>query len=205
MSYRAAKLKDMALHWLRGRYPDALLIPELCVAKYGDAMIDVGCITPTELIGIEIKGDGDSMSRLERQGWVYSRTASKMYLLPAPSLRAIATKHRPRGWGLIHVEGDTLDCKFHVREPLPNAPAALLDILWKDELLKAGNRVRVSCHHRDTVGHIAGMIAEKAPLAEIRSAVMAELLDRHWASMPPDGKTVYRPGDALPAIDGRQL
>jgi len=198
--YRASTLKILALHWLRDRHPDALLIPEFCAAKYGDAMIDVAAITPNELIGIEIKGDGDSTARLERQGWVYSRAATRMYLLPAPSLRTKAVVHRPRGWSLIDIENHNLSCKYHVPGRLPNAPAALLNILCKAELLRAGKASGVSCHKGSLVHDIANVIAERASLSEIRTAVLAELLNRDWAKMPPAGKTVYRPGDSLPKL-----
>lgn len=198
--YRADDLKIMALHWLRGRYPGALLIPEFCAAKYGDAMIDVAAVTDTELIGIEIKGDGDSPARLERQGWVYSRTATRMYLLPSPSLLTAAQKHRPRGWGLITVRDHALECGWHKLDKLPNAPAALLDILWKPELLRAGRACGLSLNRSAPVYKIAEKIAEAAPLGRIRSAVLAELLARDWVNVSLSGKTVYQPGAALPIM-----
>ncbi len=200
MTYRSDRLKIMALHWLRAQFPDALLVPELAVAKYGDAMIDVGAITASEIVGIEIKGDGDSPARLARQGWVYSRAATRMFLLPAPSLLKKVLKHIPPGWGLLEVKDDKLVRGHRDPAKLANAPAALLDILWKPELLRVGSAVGVACPSSRYVHSIAEAIAESAPLADIRAAVLSELLRRDWSTVPPRGKVIYRPSDALPSI-----
>ena len=199
--YPAHRLKIMALHWLRHHFPDALLTCELAIAKYGDALLDVGAILPTEIYGIEIKGDGDNCSRLQRQGWVYSRCASRMWLLPAPSLRDAAAKHRPRGWGFIEVVDDELRGEPHGWSmDLPNAPAALVDILWKSELLTVSGELDINCKSNWLVGKIAEEVSENSRLCDLRPAVCRALLNRRWESMKPQPKRVWRPGDALPEL-----
>jgi hypothetical protein len=199
--YPAARLKPLALEWLRFQFPDALLTLELGVAKYGEALLDAAAITSDGIYGIEIKGDGDSPARLERQGWIYSRTASQMWLLPAPSLRERCKKHQPRGWGILEPGAGGLACTWHAGNRLHNAPASLLNILWKTELLKVGPRVGVFCKSAWPSDKIAEAIAESAPLSEVRSLVCETLLHRDWSSMKPGGKPVWRPGDALPVFE----
>lgn len=196
--FPAAKLTALALHWLRERYPNALLMKEFCVEKYAVARIDVGVITEQEIMGVEIKGDGDSASRLNRQGWVYSRAASRMWLLAAPSLRDRVHKHKPPGWNDLFPSDDGLTCPYIRPARLANAPAALLDILWKDELLAVGGALGIPCMRHKLVGYIADQIAETAPLGVLRKAVCQALLKRDWTRRL--GKTVWRPGDELPEI-----
>lgn len=205
--FRAARMKLMALHWLRERHPDALLTTELAVGKYGDASLDVAAILPDKIVGVEIKGDGDSANRLERQGWVYSRTASEMWLFPAPSLIENAGKHRPRGWGLLRTEGEGVRVRLEVGNwrtgtHLPNAPAALLDILWKPELVATGQALNVAFNPRAACHVIAHQIAEHSTLSEVRPRVCQALIDRDWGRYPRPGmgKIVYRPGDPIPAL-----
>ncbi len=200
IEFKADRLKILALHWLRAKYPEALLIPEFAAAKYGDAMIDVAAILPLEVIGIEIKGDGDSMARLQRQGWVYARTASKMYLLPAPSLLRAAEKHCPLDWGLLNVASTRITGHWTRPRKLKNSPAALLDILWKEELIRAGSSCGISLKRSEPVYKLADQLAEAAPLLHIRMAVTNQLLGRDWSKVGPRGKAVFHYEDALPEL-----
>ena len=202
--FPAGRLKIMALHWLRRQYPDALLTTELAVAKYGDAMLDVAAVTETEIVGVEVKGDGDSASRLERQGWTYARSARWMWLLPAPSLRSSATKKKPVGWGLLEPNGDML-LERHRANLLPNAPAALVDILWKPELVKVAAEFGVPINKKSGCHLIADAVAEAVPLGKLRPTVCRFLRERRWSDLRRDGgmsvsKTVYTATDALPAL-----
>ena len=202
-NYPADRLKVMALHWLRRQYPAALLTTELAVAKYGDAMLDVAAITESEIIGIEVKGDGDSASRLERQGWVYARAARRMWLLPAPSLWTSTTKKKPRGWGLLEPTGGNLS-EYYAADLLPNAPAALVDVLWKPELIKVAAEFGVAINKKSGCHLIADAVAEAVPLGKLRPTVCRFLRERRWSSLPRDGmsksKIVYAAADALPAL-----
>lgn len=198
--YPAKKLTVMALHWLRERYPNALLTTELAVAKYGEASLDAAAIMPDQIVGVEVKGDGDSPSRLERQGFSYSRSATRMLLLPAPSIHGRIVKRRPKGWGLLMPDGNALNCRLEAKDKLPNAPAALLDILWKEELLVVAKTLNINAKRRETCCRIANNVAELAPLGKIRSAVCEILYNRNWDRFYGFGKVVYRPESELPKI-----
>lgn len=100
---RAAELLDLAIEWAKREYPNSLLVPELSVADWGGASIDLGIITENEVVGIEIKGKGDSPNRLELQGHVYGRVAKRMWLLPAGELLEKCLGKKPPGWGLLEV------------------------------------------------------------------------------------------------------
>lgn len=191
----------MAMLWLRQQFPEAILIPELAIAKYGDALLDVAALMPTDIYGVEVKGEGDSPSRLLRQGWVYSRAASHMWVLPSPCLRQRVARARPPGWGILEVMGDgrvypTLNT---YRQRLPNAPAALLGILWKRELIALGRELEASFNSKSAVHDIADSIAESIPLGDIRSGVCRTLYKRPWRSPLPVGlgKPVFYPDEPI--------
>lgn len=78
---KANELTELAIEWLSKQYPDSVIVTELSVSSWGGASIDVAAITDNEIAGIEIKGEGDSPSRLKLQGLVYGRVARKMWLL----------------------------------------------------------------------------------------------------------------------------
>lgn len=101
----APDLLELAIEWLKSEYPNSVIVPELSVADWGAALIDVAAITDEEIIGIEIKGDGDSPTRLELQGLRYGQVARKMWLLPTPNgtLADRCQKKKPTGWGTLEV------------------------------------------------------------------------------------------------------
>src|ERR1700754_1542835 len=94
----ARDLCEQAIVWLRKEWPDAVIIPELSVANWGGARLDLAAVTQTELIGVEIKGDGDSTARLSLQGMLSSSVCSRMFLLPSGNLREKCLKAKPPGW-----------------------------------------------------------------------------------------------------------
>lgn len=102
---RAPELLSLAIDWLRAEFPDAVIVPEMSVADWGGARIDVAAITDAEIVGVEIKGEGDSPTRLELQGLRYGQVARQMWLLVTPegTLRERCEKKRPANWGLLEV------------------------------------------------------------------------------------------------------
>jgi hypothetical protein len=100
---KAAELRDLAIAWLASEYPGSIIVTELSVSDWGGALIDVAAITETEIVGVEIKGEGDSPSRLELQGHVYGRVARRMWLLADVSIQEKCFAKCPGGWGRLEV------------------------------------------------------------------------------------------------------
>ena len=208
---RAPELCDLASDWLAARYPDALIVRELSVGKWGKALIDIAAILQDRIVGVEIKGEGDSPARLELQGHVYSRVASHMFLLTAPSLDKAQEKHRPGGWWPLRVVGGQIDCGKlgvveswgHVwtAEQLPNAPASLLECLITRELKLLGRVLTPSIDIGRTVPTMIAAISENAPLANIRAGVCKALRARDWLAY--DRTTNRERSDRYRWADGR--
>lgn len=187
--WKAQSLCDLASDWLAARYPDALIVRELSVGKWGSALLDIAAITPEHIIGVEIKGDGDSAARLDRQGWIYSRVASQMFLLSAPGLDGAAAKHLPKDWWQLRIDSGAIfagkldhDSWGYVYGPrqLPNAPAQLLECLITKELKRVGRELTPAIDIGRTVPTMIAAISENAPLARIRAAVCEQLRLRDW-------------------------
>ena len=103
---RAANLLPLAIDWLRERHPTAIIVTEMSVADWGAARIDVAAITETHIVGVEIKGFGDSLTRLDRQGLAYGMVAREMWLLPCDELAGKVQPKLPYGWGVLEVDGE---------------------------------------------------------------------------------------------------
>lgn len=180
-AYPASRLTDMASDWLARRYPGALIVRELSVGTWGSALIDIAAILPDRIVGVEVKGDGDSTTRLKLQTALYSKAAQEMYLLPAPSLASRCERVRWGGWGLLGVVGEDVRVVAKApssepnASPLPTAPFQILQALWADELhWIAGAGVGGSCEG------LRRYLAAERPLKQLIPDVCNRLRARNW-------------------------
>jgi len=203
----ASTLRAEAIEWLRREWPAAVIIPELSVGSWGSARLDIAAVLPDELIGVEIKGDGDSIARLSLQGMIYSAVCSRMFLYTSTKLRPACVKALPPGWcmarntdGLwweVAKEEGSFNYGHHCdRRPLPTSPIRLVDTLWASELKmlidihgvfipqKKGREARVKA------------VADEVPLKLLRPTVYWLLHRRQWEDARFGAKLIYRPADA---------
>lgn len=180
--YPARRLRDMAEDWLCARYPGSLIIREFSCGNYGAALIDLAAVTEREIIGVEIKGDGDSPYRLKLQVPLYSKAAQRMWLLPAPSLFERCKAARIFDWKLLRVADNGLAVEGLQGEPnrLNTSPGQLLEALWADELRAIGMSLGFS-PGRAGVSQMQQFLADEVPLKTLVPAVCKALRARNWA------------------------
>lgn len=151
---KADELTDLACDWLAFRFPGAKVVTEMPVGHGGRASIDVAAICADQIVGVEIKGEGDSPSRLKLQGPVYDRICRQVYLLACPGFETRIQSHRPNDWKPIFVKGDPVkfppDSPLHEPRSLSQnkadycgplhrgvglglCPAALAGLIWTNE------------------------------------------------------------------------
>jgi hypothetical protein len=97
---------------------------------------DVLAITDGAIIGIEIKSDADTYTRLATQVKDYDKYCDYCYIAVGESHRLHAAEHVPDHWGVLIISpnGEVTQ----QREASPNKKVKLktqLDLLWRPELL----------------------------------------------------------------------
>lgn len=116
--------------------PRAFLVEEMEVCS-GRARIDLAVIGD-RLIGIEIKGPRDDVTRLPGQAKAYSQCFDRVVLIVHESLATKARALIPDWWGLI--TGRQVDGRIRYRverrpEPNPNSNLEkILALLWREEI-----------------------------------------------------------------------
>jgi len=186
---KAPELTDIAETWLRGMYPQAHIVREFSVSEYGGALIDVAAIIEDQIVAVEVKGDGDSPTRLALQGMMYSRVCRSIFLLASPDLKKRCDKHRPRGWGTLSVEpqdhyGWSQESGLWVRRDHDQktgyglASVALAAIPWTREYGVFSGELGWSVPK--TKSDCIRAVAEHEPLPNIERAVCSVLRSRDW-------------------------
>jgi hypothetical protein len=215
----AVELRLMAMDWLIQRHPDAVIVTEFSVSNWGGALIDVAAITDTKIVGVEIKGTGDSATRLDRQGLAYGMVAKEMWLLPCPTLRDKCFAKRPPGWGRLEVwngevrpqnraikTGERVKMKYGWSYPSirddsryePDTPEnlahlsvhAMCGTLWKDELLEIAQRYKLDgVKKSDYVHLLTSAIEDQLPTTVVHNEMVAALRRRKWLKTVVDLRT----------------
>lgn len=215
----AIELRLLAQEWLTQRHPDAIIVTEFSVADWGGAMLDIAAITETKIVGIEVKGTGDSPARLARQGLAYGMVAREMWLLPCPSIRDKCLAQRPAGWGRLEVWDGKVrpqnratklgervktkhgwsypsirdDSRYEPDSPQGRghvSPHAMCGTLWKDELAAIAARHRLDGVSKSSYVHvIAEAIEDQLPATTIHDEMIAELRGRRWRKEVIDLRT----------------
>lgn len=182
-AWPATRLTDLAIEWLRERFPGALIVPEFVCGSLSSARVDVAAITSTGIHAIEVKGDGDTHARLATQGPLFAAVCSTVRLLHTPNQPRIAD-HCPLGWGRFDITDGKLDDGGYPAPDWLLSPRQLLALMWRDELValhiqQFGGKVRD--RKGRSVMALAPELAEVMPLKDIRNGVCRTLRARDWS------------------------
>ena len=129
-------IREPLFDFLEGKYGKIRILEEKVT---GRARADVVMITEGALIGIEIKSDADTYTRLKKQVKNYDMYYDKNIIVAGASHGAHVSEHVPKYWGIITVEADESGTPdFYVlRDPQDNPKVKddrKISILWRIEL-----------------------------------------------------------------------
>lgn len=206
---KTPELKELAINWMRRELAPCLIVGELSVADWGGASIDLAAVMQDRIVGVEIKGQGDSPSRLPLQGCMYSRVAEEMWLLPSPLIEDKCRANRPRYWGTLEVrEGivrprnkrtifvtekmdDGSRVSRHQEDPDNYEPTSagrspylcamsMLESLWKEELRAIASRYNLTNLRSFSTDPLRDMILDALPVPVIHREMVRALNERQW-------------------------
>lgn len=166
----------------------ALLVEEMEVCL-GRARVDLAIIADL-LIGVEIKGPKDDVTRLPHQALAYSKCFDRMVLLVDESLVDKARPLIPTWWGVVvamRCQGQ-FEYRFERRPRLnPDLDIeALLSLLWRDEIdLLSQDLLGTSTKPRSTKRAIRMELRKHIADDVLHHATLNKLRNRSdWRTMP---------------------
>lgn len=144
------------------------IIEEKQIAK---SRADVMLVLEETLVGVEIKSDADTYTRLARQIKDYNKFFDYNYVVVGSSHSKHVDEHIPEYWGIIVATEDEQDINFQVlREPVINKRAQKtykmkrkLSILWRPELARIQEINNMPKYKQKSKDFVITKIMEKVP------------------------------------------
>lgn len=177
-------IREPLFDYLEKRYGKVRIIEEKQIGKH---RTDVLVVTETFLMGIEIKSDADTYTRLEGQVKEYNKYFDYNWVV-------VGTKHAhhieervPSFWGIITVErnGDEVDF-YELRKAQVNPKCKIknkLSILWRRELVNIQEKYHLPSYKQKSKKFVQEKILEKIDHDELNLEISRELFDRDYTTI----------------------
>ena len=128
-------IRESLFDYLEREYKKARFFQEKMIGK---SRADVVMVITSALVGIEIKSDADTYTRLESQIKDYDKYFDYNIVVAGGSHGLHVSEHVPEHWGIITVDEVDGEPDFYfLRKPEPNKKVKLqrkLELLWRPEL-----------------------------------------------------------------------
>lgn len=203
-------IREPLFDFLEERYGKVRILEEKTV---GNSRADVVMVIPDKIVGIEIKSDADTYTRLERQVADYDLYFDQNIVVVGSTHAGHVAEHVPDYWGIVSVEeydtggtadldmggeeagedgSDSSDKKPHnidfyvVREMQPNPKADILRtirILWRPELAHIQETYSLPMYKGKSKDFVRTLIVDRLPAEIVHHEISEILFERDYAAM----------------------
>ena len=177
-------IREPLFDYLEERYGKVRIIEEKQIGKH---RTDVLVVTETFLMGIEIKSDADTYTRLEGQVKEYNKYFDYNWVVVGTKHAHHIEEHVPSFWGIITVErnGDEVDF-YELRKAQVNPKCKLknkLSILWRRELVNIQEKYHLPSYKQKSKKFVQEKILDKIDHEELNLEISRELFDRDYTTI----------------------
>ena len=180
-------IREPLFEFLEGYYGRIRILEE---KSLGRSRADAFMVRPAELIGIEIKSDADSYTRLKTQVRDYDKFFDGNIIVVGSTHAAHAGEHVPEHWGIISAETENGTTGFYVvRDYMRNPerdPECKIKILWRRELAHIQEINGMYAYKDKSKDFVRKKILEKVPETLLNEQISGELFERDYNTIAED-------------------
>lgn len=198
-------IREPLFDFLEETYGKIRIIEEKTMGK---SRADVVMVTEKDLVGIEIKSDADTYTRLSGQVKDYDKYYDRNIAVVGSSHALHIKEHVPDHWGIITVEfiDDAFDF-YILRAPGVNPNLKLknkLRILWRPELYALQQKYEMPKYKDKSKDFVIFKISERVPdivsVENMNEDISGLLFERDYTNVEETLRE-YRKGELQKAID----
>ncbi len=155
--------------------------------QMGRSRADIVMVLPVSVVGIEIKSDADTYSRLRRQVRNYDQYFDYNYVAAGSSHAMHIEEHVPEWWGIITVEQATGEVDFYIlRKPKENPNVnwkKKMSLLWRPELAHIQEMNKLPKYRQRSKQFVTEKILQGVPRDILREQISQELFERDYTQI----------------------
>ncbi|MCD7820427.1 MAG: sce7726 family protein [Lachnospiraceae bacterium] len=157
--------------------------------RMGGSRADVIMVTPGAVVGIEIKSDADSYTRLRTQVEDYDRYFDQNYVVVGTSHAFHIEEHVPEYWGVITVEREAAEKSpdFYVLRTASINPnmhrKQKLSLLWRPELVHIQELNDMPKYAGKSKEFVIDKILACVPEETLAPQISEELFERDYSTI----------------------
>lgn len=177
-------IRDPLFDYLEEQFGKIRVIDEKQLGR--NTRADMFMVTESEFIGIEIKSDADTYTRLDSQVKGYDAYCDRSYIVAGSRHGKHVGEHVPEYWGIILVEHQGEEVLFSkVREAAPNPkwkPKLQLSLLWRRELDHILKLFHLPKYKQKSRSYIVERILLKVDYEPLKKQACEELFQRDYSA-----------------------
>lgn len=177
-------IREPLFEFLEERYGKVRVLEEKTV---GSSRADVVMVVPEKLVGIEIKSDADSYTRLERQVADYDLYFDANIVVVGSTHAGHVAEHVPKHWGIISVEQAKAGIDFYVLREMQENPNAdilrTIRILWRPELASIQTKYGLPQYKNKSKEFVRQIIVERLSADIVHAEISEALFERDYELM----------------------
>lgn len=181
-------IREPLFEFLEETYGKVRIIEE---KQMGRSRADIVMVIPGGLVGIEIKSDADTYTRLKRQVRDYDWYFDANYVVVGASHAMHIEEHVPKWWGIITVEQEGQRADFYIlRRAVENPKRNLkkkLQLLWRPELAHMQELNGLPKYRQKSKDFVVEKLLEKVPKEQLQEQISQELFERDYQTI---GETI---------------
>lgn len=181
-------IREPLFEFLEETYGKVRIIEE---KQMGRSRADIVMVVPEAVMGIEIKSDADTYTRLKRQVRDYDRYFDANYVVVGASHAMHIEEHVPVYWGIITVEQEGQKVDFYIlRRAAENPKRNLkkkLGLLWRPELQHIQELNGLPKYRQKSKDFVVEKILEKVSEDILQEQISQELFERDYQTI---GETI---------------
>lgn len=161
----------------------------------GNSRADIVMVGTDYVMGIEIKSDADSYTRLATQIKDYDRFFDKNLVVVGSTHAKSAGEHVPEYWGILSVEliDERVDI-YCIREPKENPASVIgekIKLLWRPELAHIQELCGLYKYSDKSKDYVRQYIVDSVDSDKLNILISEELFERDYSRIADDIKA-YR-------------
>lgn len=174
-------IREPLFDFLEERYTKIRIIEE---KQMGRSRADVVMVTEDSVVGIEIKSDADTYTRLQRQIRDYDRFFDYNYVV-AGSRHAMHIEEKvPPWWGIITAEEIERKVDFYLLRSPGENPNLIwknkLKLLWRPELAHIQELNQLPRYKEKSKAFVIDKIIKRVPKELLKIQISEELFERDY-------------------------